>query len=145
MWYGKGPGVDRCGDVFKHANHAGTSRFGGVLALAGDDHGAKSSTLPHQSDHMFAAATIPVLYPASVQEILDLGVHAFALSRYAGVWAGMKTIQEIVESSATALIDPERVQIRLPTDFEIPCAGPVSCRARFSRRRAARSSVPAPK
>src|SRR3954470_14083606 len=75
MWYGKGPGVDRCGDVFKHANSAGTSKHGGVLVLAGDDHAAKSSTVPHQSDHAFAAAMIPVLYPSSVQEILDLGLH----------------------------------------------------------------------
>ncbi len=86
MWYGKGPGVDRCCDVFKHANAAGTSRHGGVLALAGDDHGAKSSTLPHQSDHIFKACMIPVLYPATVQEYLDLGLHGFAMSRYAGVW-----------------------------------------------------------
>ena len=72
MWYGKGPGVDRCGDVFKHANMAGTSKHGGVLVLAGDDHAAKSSTIPHQSDHQFSAAMMPVLYPSSVQEILDL-------------------------------------------------------------------------
>ena len=82
MWYGKGPGVDRCGDVFKHANAAGTSKHGGVLAVAGDDHGAKSSTLPHQSDHIFKACMIPVLFPASVQEYLDLGLHGFAMSRY---------------------------------------------------------------
>ena len=91
MWYGKGPGVDRCGDVFKHANAAGTSKHGGVLAVAGDDHGAKSSTLPHQSDHIFKACMIPVLFPASVQEYLDLGLHGFAMSRYAGVWVAMKT------------------------------------------------------
>jgi indolepyruvate ferredoxin oxidoreductase len=81
MWYGKGPGVDRCSDVFKHANAAGTSQHGGVLALAGDDHGAKSSTLPHQSDHIFKACMIPVLYPATVQEYLDVGLHGFAMSR----------------------------------------------------------------
>ena len=97
MWYGKGPGVDRCGDVFKHANHAGTSKYGGVLALAGDDHGAKSSTLPHQSDHMFSAAMFPVLYPSSVQEILDLGLHGWAMSRYAGVWVGFKCVADTVE------------------------------------------------
>ena len=98
MWYGKGPGVDRCGDVFKHANHAGTSKHGGVLVLAGDDHGAKSSTLPHQSDHMFSAAMIPVLYPASVQEILDLGLHGWAMSRYSGCWVGFKCVSDTVES-----------------------------------------------
>src|SRR5471030_1054856 len=74
MWYGKGPGVDRCGDVFKHMNHAGTSKHGGVLLVAGDDHGAYSSTLPHQSDHLFSASMIPVLYPCNVQEYLDLGI-----------------------------------------------------------------------
>ena len=86
MWYGKGPGVDRCGDVFKHANAAGTSRHGGVLVLAGDDHAAKSSTLPHQSEHIFKACLIPVLNPANVQDYLDLGVHGFAMSRYSGCW-----------------------------------------------------------
>ena len=123
MWYGKGPGVDRTSDVFKHANMAGTTRWGGVIAVAGDDHISKSSTAAHQSDHIFKACGLPVFFPASVQEILDLGLHAFAMSRYAGVWAGMKTIQEIVESSASAMIDPERVQIRLPTDFEMPPGG----------------------
>ena len=112
MWYGKGPGVDRCGDVFKHANAAGTSRHGGVLALAGDDHGAKSSTLPHQSDHIFKACMIPVLYPATVQEYLDLGLHGFAMSRYAGVWVGMKTVTEVVEASASVVVDPQRVDLR---------------------------------
>ncbi|MGY8904913.1 MAG: indolepyruvate ferredoxin oxidoreductase family protein [Burkholderiales bacterium] len=123
IWYGKGPGVDRCADVFKHANMAGTTPWGGVIAVAGDDHVAKSSTAAHQSDHIFKACGLPVFFPASVQEILDLGLHALAMSRYAGVWAGMKTIQEIVESSATALIDPQRVQIKLPTDFEMPRGG----------------------
>ncbi len=123
IWYGKGPGVDRCSDVFKHANNAGTTPWGGVIAVAGDDHVAKSSTAAHQSDHIFKACGLPVFFPASVQEILDLGIHAFAMSRYAGVWAGMKTIQEIVESSASAHIDPERVQIQLPTDFEMPPGG----------------------
>ena len=106
MWYGKGPGVDRCGDVFKHANHAGTSKHGGVLVLAGDDHGAKSSTLPHQSDHMFSAAMMPVLYPSSVQEILDLGLHGWAMSRYSGLWVGFKCVADTVESSASVYIDP---------------------------------------
>ncbi len=123
IWYGKGPGVDRTADVFKHANMAGTTPWGGVIAVAGDDHVAKSSTAAHQSDHIFKACGLPVFFPSTVQEILDLGLHAFAMSRYAGVWAGMKTIQEIVESSATALIDPERVRIALPTDFEMPPGG----------------------
>jgi indolepyruvate ferredoxin oxidoreductase len=123
IWYGKGPGVDRCSDVFKHANMAGTTPWGGVIAVAGDDHVAKSSTAAHQSDHIFKACGLPVFFPTNVQEILDLGVHAFAMSRFSGVWAGMKTIQEIVESSATAMIDPERVQIKIPLDFQMPPGG----------------------
>jgi len=123
MWYGKGPGVDRCGDVFKHANAAGTSRHGGVLALAGDDHGAKSSTLPHQSDHIFKACMMPVLFPATVQEYLDLGLHGFAMSRYAGVWVAMKTVTEVVEASASVVVDPARVDIQLPADFRMPPGG----------------------
>jgi indolepyruvate ferredoxin oxidoreductase len=123
MWYGKGPGVDRCGDVFKHANLAGTSKHGGVLVLAGDDHGAKSSTLPHQSDHMFAAALIPVLYPSSVQEILDLGLHGWAMSRYAGVWVGFKCVADTVESSASVAVDPTRTEIVVPDDFAMPPGG----------------------
>ncbi len=123
MWYGKGPGVDRSGDVLRHANAAGSSRFGGVLALAGDDHGAKSSTLPHQSDHIFKAVGLPVLYPASVQEYLDLGLHGWAMSRYSGLWVAMKTVTEVVEASASVEVDPERVRIVLPEDFAMPAGG----------------------
>ncbi len=122
IWYGKGPGVDRCSDVFKHANMAGTTPWGGVLAVAGDDHVAKSSTAAHQSDHIFKACGLPVFFPTSVQDVLDMGVHGIALSRFAGIWSGMKTIQEIVESSATAEIDPERVKIILP-EFDMPPGG----------------------
>jgi indolepyruvate ferredoxin oxidoreductase len=122
IWYGKGPGVDRCSDVFKHANMAGTTPWGGVLAVAGDDHVAKSSTAAHQSDHIFKACGLPVFFPSSVQEVLDLGVHAIAMSRFAGVWSGMKTIQEVVESSATADINADRVKIVLP-EFEMPPGG----------------------
>src|SRR6478735_5669940 len=123
LWYGKGPGVDRCIDVFKHANMAGTSKHGGVIAIAGDDHIAKSSTAAHQSDHIFKACGLPVFFPSSVQDILDMGLHAFALSRFAGVWSAMKTIQEIVESSASISIDPDRVDIVLPEDFQMPAGG----------------------
>ena len=123
MWYGKGPGVDRCGDVFKHANAAGTSPHGGVLALAGDDHAAKSSTLPHQSEHIFKACMIPVLNPANVQEYLDLGLHGFAMSRYAGCWVAFKCVTDVVESGASVDVDPERVKIQLPTDFTLPPGG----------------------
>ena len=123
IWYGKGPGVDRCIDVFKHANMAGTARHGGVLAIAGDDHIAKSSTAAHQSDHVFKACGMPVFFPSTVQEILDHGLHAIALSRYAGVWSGMKTIQEVVESSSSVSVDPDRVDIVLPEDFQTPPGG----------------------
>ncbi len=123
MWYGKGPGVDRCGDVFKHANAAGTSPHGGVLVLAGDDHAAKSSTMPHQSDHEFVSAMIPVLSPSSVQEILDLGLYGWAMSRYSGCWVAFKCVAETVESSASALVDPERVKIVTPADFAMPEGG----------------------
>ncbi len=123
MWYGKGPGADRCGDVFKHANAAGTSPLGGVVVAVGDDHGAKSSTLPHQSDHLLKACLIPVLFPASTQEFLDLGLHAYAMSRYAGVWVGFKCVTEIVEASSSVVIDPERVDLRLPQDFRLPEGG----------------------
>ena len=123
IWYGKGPGVDRCSDVFKHANMAGTSRHGGVIAVAGDDHVAKSSTAAHQSDHIFKACGTPVFFPSNVQDILDMGVHAFAMSRFAGVWSGMKTIQEVVESSASVVVDPARVKIVLPEEFVMPPGG----------------------
>ena len=123
IWYGKGPGVDRCSDVFKHANMAGTTPWGGVIAIAGDDHISKSSTAAHQSDHIFKACGSPVFFPSTVQEILDLGLHAFAMSRYAGIWSAVKTIQEIVESSATVEIDPDRVKILLPDDFDMPPGG----------------------
>jgi indolepyruvate ferredoxin oxidoreductase len=111
LWYGKGPGVDRCSDVFKHANMAGTSPLGGVIAVAGDDHIAKSSTAAHQSDHIFKACGLPVFFPSDVQGILDMGLHAFAMSRFSGLWSGMKTIQEVVESSASVDIDQDRVKI----------------------------------
>src|SRR6516165_10080151 len=123
IWYGKGPGVDRSVDVLKHANSAGSSRHGGVLALAGDDHGCQSSTLAHQSEQVFAAALIPIINPATLQDYLDLGLMGFALSRYSGCWIGFKAISETVESSASIYGDASRVQVRLPTDFEMPPGG----------------------
>ncbi|MBI1777438.1 MAG: indolepyruvate ferredoxin oxidoreductase family protein [Proteobacteria bacterium] len=123
IWYGKGPGVDRSGDVFKHANSAGTSRHGGVLALAGDDHACKSSTLAHQSEYAFTDASIPVLNPAGVQEIIDYGLYGIAMSRYSGCWIALKTIAETADSSASVAVDPERVKILLPQDFELPPGG----------------------
>ncbi|MFC5303091.1 indolepyruvate ferredoxin oxidoreductase family protein [Azospira restricta] len=123
MWYGKGPGVDRCGDVFRHANAAGTSPHGGVLVIAGDDHNAKSSTLPHQTDHFFKAVMMPVLYPANVQEYLDYGLHGWAMSRYSGCWVALKALADTVETSASVDIDPLSLPIVTPTDFELPEGG----------------------
>jgi len=105
MWYGKGPGVDRSGDVLRHGNMAGSARHGGVLLLAGDDHTAKSSTTAHQSELTFQDLMIPVLNPAGVQEFLDLGLYGWAMSRYSGCWVGFKTIAETVDSTASVSVD----------------------------------------
>ncbi|NRO98031.1 indolepyruvate ferredoxin oxidoreductase family protein [Paraburkholderia sp. NMBU_R16] len=123
MWYGKGPGVDRSADVLKHGNSAGSSRLGGVLVLAGDDHACKSSTLAHQSEHIFKACGLPVLFPSNVQEYLDFGLHGWAMSRYSGLWVAMKCVTDVVESSASVDIDPQRTQIVLPSDFVLPEGG----------------------
>jgi indolepyruvate ferredoxin oxidoreductase len=123
MWYGKGPGVDRCGDVFRHGNLAGSAPTGGVLLLAGDDHAAKSSTVPHQSEHVFMGTMIPVLSPAGVQEFLDLGLHGWALSRFSGCWVGFKCVGETTESAASVHVDPSRVRIVTPADFDMPEGG----------------------
>src|SRR4249919_1397403 len=123
MWYGKGPGVDRCGDVFKHGNAAGTSKFGGVLALAADDHACRSSTLPHGSELEFESAMMPVLNPAGVQDILDMGLLGWAMSRFTGRWVGFKTIAETVESSASVNVNPHQLDIVLPEDFMVPQGG----------------------
>ena len=123
IWYGKGPGVDRSGDVLKHGNFAGAGKNGGVLCIAGDDHGAKSSAMPHQSEQAFVAALMPVLNPSSVQEYLDLGLFGFAASRYSGCWMGFKAISDTVESSASVLVDPHRLKLVTPTDFELPAGG----------------------
>ena len=123
LWYGKGPGVDRTGDVFKHANAFGTTAHGGVLAVAGDDHACKSSTLPHQSDYAFMDAMMPVLYPSGIQEMLDLGLYGWAMSRYCGSWIGFKTLAEVMDSSVSAELDSDRVDIKLPHGFELPEGG----------------------
>jgi len=123
IWYGKGPGVDRSVDALKHANAAGTSRLGGVLALAGDDHGCQSSTLAHQSEQVFQAAMMPILNPATVQEYLDFGLYGFALSRFSGCWIGFKAISETAESSASIHVDPDRLSFVAPSDFEMPPGG----------------------
>jgi indolepyruvate ferredoxin oxidoreductase len=123
MWYGKGPGVDRCGDVFKHANAAGSAPHGGVLCVAGDDHGAKSSTVPHQSDHAFMSSTMPVLYPSSIHEYIWMGLAGLAMSRYSGCWVGFKVISETVETTAAVNLKDEDVEFIIPEDFEIPQGG----------------------
>ena len=104
LWYGKGPGVDRSGDAFHCANMAGTHPHGGVLAVSGDDHGAHSSTYPHQTEYVFQNVFMPVLNPASVQDVLDLGLAGWALSRYSGLWVAMKTTAETMEQAATAIV-----------------------------------------
>ena len=123
IWYGKGPGVDRSGDPIKHGNRMGTSAHGGVLLAFGDDHPGKSSTIAHQSEQALAASGVPVLYPASVQEFLDLGLHGFALSRSAGVWVGLKCVNETVEATATVDVDPERVRVTAPEGTARPAGG----------------------
>ena len=123
IWYGKGPGADRCGDVFKHANGAGTARHGGVLAIVGDDHGCHSSTMPHQSEQIFIAAMMPVIAPATLQDYLDFGLMGFALSRYSGSWVGMKAVAQTIETAGTVEIDPMKPDIAAPADFDMPPDG----------------------
>lgn len=123
MWYGKGPGVDRSCDALKHANYAGTSPNGGVLALMGDDPGAKSSSIAHQSEPAMIHCGIPVLNPSSVQDYLDFGIYGWALSRYSGCWIGFKCLTDTIESSGSVSVSPDRVQIVQPTDFTPPPGG----------------------
>jgi indolepyruvate ferredoxin oxidoreductase len=123
IWYGKGPGVDRCGDVFRHGNAAGSAKNGGVLCLAGDDHGAKSSTVPHQSDHAFISALMPYLYPSSIHEMIEMGLLGIAMSRYSGCWVGMKVITETVETTAEIDLTDEMKPFIIPTDFDMPPGG----------------------
>jgi len=122
LWYGKGPGVDRTGDVFRHANSNGTSKFGGVLALAGDDHGIVSSTVAHQSEHGFMGWMMPVLHPSNVQEVLDYGLIGIAMSRFSGLWVGFKCVSETIEGGASVYVDPDRVEIKYP-DINLPEGG----------------------
>ncbi|CAO3404140.1 indolepyruvate ferredoxin oxidoreductase family protein [Azospirillum palustre] len=122
MWYGKGPGVDRSGDVLKHANAYGSSPRGGVLAVAGDDHGCVSSSMPHQSDLAMIAWSMPVLNPSGVREYLDFGLYGYALSRFSGAWVGFKAISESVESSATVQL-PSLERGFLPVAFDPPPGG----------------------
>ena len=123
IWYGKGPGVDRSMDVLRHANAAGTDPNGGVLCIAGDDHGAKSSSLPHQTDHNFMAAFMPLLYPAGVHEFVEYGLLGLAMSRFSGAWVGFKAVSDTVEASATIDLAREQRPIIMPSDFEMPPGG----------------------
>ena len=123
MWYGKGPGVDRTGDVFRHANSAGSSRNGGVLALMGDDHTAESSTTAHQSEYHFIDVMIPILNPAGVQEVLDYGLYGWAMSRFTGAWVALKSMHETIESTAAIDGSLDRINIVTPTDFAMPPGG----------------------
>ena len=122
LWYGKGPGVDRTGDVMRHANMAGSSRFGGVIMAMGDDHTGESSTVLHQSDWAMVDAYMPVVSPAGVQEVLDYGLYAWALSRFSGLWVGLKTMKDTVEATAVVDGNPHRLQFVLP-DFTLPPGG----------------------
>ncbi|MGI9341211.1 MAG: indolepyruvate ferredoxin oxidoreductase family protein [Gammaproteobacteria bacterium] len=120
MWYGKGPGADRSSDAFKHANAAGSSRHGGVLAIVGDDHGCKSSTMPHQSEHLFMDARMPTLNPAGIQDLLDLGIVGWSLSRFSGCWVGLKGTSDLFDSSAMVDGDYRRIDVRVPTGVDQP-------------------------
>ncbi len=123
MWYGKAPGVDRTGDVFKHANFAGTWPRGGVLAVAGDDYACKSSTLPSQSDFAFQDAEMPVLAPADVQEVLDYGLLGYAMSRFTGLWVGLIALADTMDSGATIEVGLDRHKVVLPEGFSSPAGG----------------------
>ena len=114
IWYGKGPGVDRSADALRHANFTGASPKGGVLALAGDDHGAKSSTAANFSDTLFIAVGMPVLYPSNTQELLDFGLHGIAMSRFSGCWVGMKVVTDVAEGGGTVYVGPDLPEIVIP-------------------------------
>ena len=122
LWYGKGPGVDRSGDVMRHANMAGSSVNGGVIMAMGDDHTGESSTVLHQSDFAMVDACMPVLAPAGVQEILDYSLYGWALSRFSGLWVGLKTMKDTVEVTSVVDGDPFRLEFVTP-DFDMPEGG----------------------
>jgi indolepyruvate ferredoxin oxidoreductase len=122
LWYGKGPGVDRSGDVFRHANLAGSSRHGGVLALMGDDHNAESSTNAHATEFLFVDTMMPILNPAGVQELIDYGLYGYAMSRFAGTWAAIKCVKDNIESTASVDASLDRLNIVIP-EFDMPPGG----------------------
>ncbi len=123
MWYGKGPGVDRSGDAFRHGNMAGTAARGGVLLVFGDDPGCQSSTIPSASEFAMLDAQIPIFNPAGVQDVLDFGLYAWAMSRFSGCWTSLKVVADTVDSTATVQVGPGRVPIALPDDVELPPGG----------------------
>jgi indolepyruvate ferredoxin oxidoreductase len=122
LWYGKGPGVDRSGDVFRHANLAGSSKHGGALALMGDDHTAESSTIAHATEFLFVDTMIPILNPAGVQELIDYGLYGYALSRFAGTWTAIKCVKDNIESTASVDVSLQRLNIVVP-EIEMPDGG----------------------
>jgi indolepyruvate ferredoxin oxidoreductase len=130
LWYGNGPVVDRTGDVFRHANMAGSSKHGGVLALMGDDHTAESSTVAHQSEFAFVDTMVPILNPAGVQELIDYGLYGYALSRFAGTWTAIKCVKDNIESTASVEVALDRLNIVLPR-FDMPPGG-LNIRPEFS-------------
>ena len=123
MWYGKGPGVDRAGDALKHGNAYGSSPHGGVLVVAGDDHGCVSSSMPHQSDFAMMAWHMPIVNPSNVAEMLEFGLYGYALSRFSGAWVGFKAISETVESGSTVDLDALATEWNAPADFTPPSGG----------------------
>jgi len=118
IWYGKGPGVDRSGDIFRHANLAGTGKNCAALVLAGDDHGCKSSTIPHQSDFSLMNTGIPFLFPGNVQEVIDYGLLAIAISRFSGAWVGLKLVTDVCDGGSTVILDPDQPQIQVPQGYQ---------------------------
>ncbi len=123
IWYGKGPGVDRSGDVFRHANMAGSSKKGGVIALLGDDHAAESSTSCHQSEFALVDAMMPVLNPSNLEELVNFGLHGWSLSRYSGLWCGIKCVKDNIESTSSAYLPKNKFVTNIPQDFKLPGQG----------------------
>ena len=123
IWYGKGPGVDRTGDAFRHGNLAGTDKYGGVLVLMGDDHTGESSTVCHQSEYAMMDAMMPVLNPVNLTEMVQFGLHGWAMSRFSGLWIGLKCVKDNIESSASVRLAVEDFQSVSPNDAMLPADG----------------------
>jgi indolepyruvate ferredoxin oxidoreductase len=123
LWYGKHLGVERACEALKIGNYDGSSKHGGVLVVGADDIGGKSSITAAESDHVFIAGMLPILAPADTQEYLDYGIYGWAMSRFSGLWVGYKAVTDTIELTRTVDSDPNRVQIVLPADFEMPPGG----------------------